>query len=911
MLGGPTSAPVVGLGELGPLLLVADGQRHAVSGPRTAALLAALSLAGPVGSSTEALLEEIWPSPGQPASARQSLANLVSRLRNRYGAGVIESIGYGYRLGPNVTSERAEFLRLLAEATARVEESPAQAHRLATTALGLWRAEAWCGLEVPHGVAADRAHLHERRLDILQVTVDALAAMDRPTEATEFLAELVDARPTIERNWLLLARLESRRGSRPGALTMVRSARRALLASGLDLSDDLERLERHLLVPTVESNGRFPVATTPALGRADELAEIADLLATRCVVTLTGAGGVGKTRLAMELAGTSSLPAVFIDLVPIRDGGLCAATLTAGLGVVMDGLRSPLEGAIRELAVEPRLVVLDNCEHVLEGAAELALQLSAACPESRLLVTSREPLSIDGERVVRVEPLPTDADGPCVALFHRRAREAGVRLEPSESQGVVAKICQALDGLPLAIELAAGRSTILSPSEILESLNNRFDLLRSPKKSGRHSALYDTILWSWQQLGDDDRRAIAQLAAFASPATLESVAEVLAEPFTVVIDRFDRLASKSLVVVTRNRDEVTRVLLLDSIRHFALDQARSSDSFEPLANAHLRWVDRQTSEMVGPHGFEAGHPDDLVGLDSMAAEIRLALDRAAVGGDAGTGLRVCTRIFNWWRGRGAADEGCARLEALDDGAAPAVLRIEAAACGATLARLANRPVADIATLSSRARELLATTPEFDGRARAEIRLIEAEFDDRDPHLPARLLEVVDLARRAGTPEDAIALHLLTAWTLTNDPQAAPARADETLAASERANTACLGHARELQGLAHVATGRPEAAAQYLLQAIQLFEDIGQRFCTLHCAESIAWCCAAGDDVATAKEVLAAAEGVRAVSGRVRAGFEQQAIRGATDLLGDLPPADTKATLDSVVDRARAAIRARQ
>jgi len=908
-LGGPTNAPFVGLCELGPLLLTTDGQRHAVTGQRTAALLAALSMAGPVGLSTEALLEEIWPSPGQPASARQSLANLVARIRHRYGAEVIESIGYGYRLGPRVTSERTEFLRLLGEATACLDGSPTEAHLLANTALGLWRDEAWYALEVPHSALVDRAHLYERRLDVLQVAVDALSTLDRSSEATEFLAELVDARPMLEKNWLAMAQLESNQGSRAGALTTVRRARRALLAAGLDLSDDLERLERHLLGPTIESDGRLSAAMTPVLGRANELAEIADLLVTRSVVTLVGAGGVGKTRLAIELARMhDSRPVVFVDLIPIRDDGLCAAALAAGLGVVMDGLRSPLEGAIHELGLEPRLVVLDNCEHVLQGAAELAARISAACPESRFLVTCREPLSIDGERVVRLEPLPTDADGPCVELFYRRAQEAGVRLEPSESRDVVAKICQTLDGLPLAIELAACRGTILGPSEILESLDNRFDLLRSPKRSGRHSALYDTILSSWQQLGDDDRSAIAQLAVFASPATLESLAEVLAESFPEVIDRFDRLAAKSLVVVTRSSDEITRVRLLDSIRHFALEQAMSSNAFESLAIAHLRWVDRQTMKAVGPHGLDAGYPEDLPGLDSIAPEIRVALDRAAAGGDAEAGLQVCTRIFNWWRGRGAAEEGVARFEALDNGAAPDPLRIEAAACGATLARLANRPLADIAALSSRAHQLLVTNPEFDGRARAEIRLIEAEFDDRNAHLPARLLQVVDLARGAGTTEDAIALHLLTAWTIANDPQSAPVRADETLAASEGANTACLGHAKELQGLAQLAIGRPEAAAQYLFEAIQLFEDIGQRFCTLHCAESIAWWCAASNDAATARELLAATEGVRLVSGRARAGFEQQAIRGATNLLDRIPQADNEATLDSVVNRARTAIR---
>jgi hypothetical protein len=149
---------------------------------------------------------------------------------------------------------------------------------------------------------------------------------------------------------------------------------------------------------------------------------------------------------------------------------------------------------------------------------------------------------------------------------------------------------------------------------------------------------------------------------------------------------------------------------------------------------------------------------------------------------------------------------------------------------------------------------------------------------------------------------------LTVWTIANDPQSAPARADETLAASQRANTACLGHAKELQGLAQLATGRPEAVAQYLFEATQPFEDIGQRFCTLHCTESIAWWCAASNDATTSGELLAAAEGVRLVSGRARAGFEQQAIRGATNLLDGLPQADNETTLDSVVNRARTAIR---
>jgi hypothetical protein len=191
--------------------------------------------------------------------------------------------------------------------------------------------------------------------------------------------------------------------------------------------------------------------------------------------------------------------------------------------------------------------------------------------------------------------------------------------------------------------------------------------------------------------------------------------------------------------------------------------------------------------------------------------------------------------------------------------------------------------------------------------RAEIRLLEAEFDDGDSELPGRLLAAVNAARQVGSDEDAIALHLLTAWTIANDPQRAPERADETFDASETAGEACLGHAMELRGLAQLANGRPANAADHLLDAMNLFEAIGQRFCALHCCESIAWWSAAAGDAATATELLAATEGVRKSADRTRSGFEQQAISGAIDLLGALPEADTEATIESVVERARNAI----
>jgi predicted ATPase len=343
------------------------------------------------------------------------------------------------------------------------------------------------------------------------------------------------------------------------------------------------------------------LARTTFFGRAREKARLAEQVDSVPLVTLTGVGGAGKTRLAAELAAERPGEVTWCELAALRSDDAVAPAVASELG--HDGAESDPATAVAE-ALDGRraLLVLDNCEHVLEGAAELVDRVIQAAPDVHVLATSREPLGVEGEQVITLGPLGPEA----VELFADRARLAVWDFELSDgNEEAVAHIIQRLDGLPLAIELAAARIRSLSPEEIAQHLDHRFELLARPRARGaeRHRTLRATVDWSYRLLEEDERLVFERLSVVASRCDADAARAICGGsgvPPEAVLEVLDRLVERSLVT-TRSEAGVTRYGMLETLREYARDRLRDRGELERMRDLHTDWyallADRQARDV--------------------------------------------------------------------------------------------------------------------------------------------------------------------------------------------------------------------------------------------------------------------------------------------------------------------------
>ena len=342
--------------------------------------------------------------------------------------------------------------------------------------------------------------------------------------------------------------------------------------------------------------GNLPTESGVLLGReVDVEAVFGDLAAAR-VVTLTGVGGIGKTRLALEVGRASQTEwrdgvwFAALDTVDTPDGLLRALL---GLLGIEPRSRPDLASLIEGLRFRESLLILDNCEHLLDPVAEATTAIVSSCPEVRVLATSREPLAVEGERVREVGSLTTDRDGASVALFRVRADEAGALLDADRDLDAIVRICRRLDGIPLAIELAAARARSLRPVEIAERLDDMFRLLAGGRRmrTERHRTLRATLEWSYDLLPEPERAVLDRLSIFAGSFALDA-AEAMATgesaPSDDIVDIVDRLVSRSLLVPVGDVDE-TRFRLLEPIRHLAAEKLASRSESDSARHVHTQW----------------------------------------------------------------------------------------------------------------------------------------------------------------------------------------------------------------------------------------------------------------------------------------------------------------------------------
>ncbi|GGP03996.1 ATP-binding protein [Nonomuraea glycinis] len=378
--------------------------------------------------------------------------------------------------------------------------------------------------------------------------------------------------------------------------------------------------EEEVGAPSGEVAG-LPTARTTFVGRDAELAAIVAAFESARLVTLVGPGGVGKTRLAVASAGSFSCGGAFVDLVPVRDA-FVAEAVAAALGV-SERPQQPLEDAIADRLGRDRvLLVLDNCEHLLDAVAAFVDRLLSRCPGTRALVTSRERLGVPGERVVPVAPLPLSSDA--VRLFRDRATAADPAF--AVDAGEAAEICARLDGLPLAIELAAARSAALGPGGLLAALDDNLRLLAGGRGGDqRHRSLRAVLGWSHDLLEEDERTLFHRLAVFTGGFDLDAVTAVVAGGRAEVADVLGRLTGKSLVAHQR---DAGRWRLLETVRAFAAEHLDDSGERPALQERHLRWA-ATTAEALTRRATSKS-PDDgwRDAFDAVADDLRAALTAA-------------------------------------------------------------------------------------------------------------------------------------------------------------------------------------------------------------------------------------------------------------------------------------------
>ncbi|MFI7109519.1 BTAD domain-containing putative transcriptional regulator [Nonomuraea sp. NPDC050227] len=651
---------MVRFGVLGPLTVRTDGGEEIhVAEPKVRALLAALLAAGGGPVSADRLIDELWGDrPGR--NPLGTLQARVSQLRRALGDPAMVVHGpVGYRLAAH-DCDAVRFRALVGRRGA----APRERARELDQALALWRGAAYADFADEGFARPEITLLTELRLSALEEQAEVRLALGHDVD----LADLVARHPLRERLRASHMKALYRGGRQSEALASYEELRVRLAEElGLDPSPELAALHRAILrhdpslaaPPPAADPGpltNLPAPLTPLVGRDADLAEVVALLADSRLVTLTGPGGVGKTRLALAAARRLAFPegaaeprrggfadGVWLVELAGAGGADVAEAVAAVLGVRDDDsvpLASRLAGV---LAGRSALLVLDNCEHLVEQVAGLVSALLRAAPGLRVLATSQEPLGVSGERVRVVHPL---AEADAVRLFAARAD-----VEPGPT---VAVICRRLDGIPLALELAATRVRALGVQELAARLDDRFRLLSAGMRDApaRQRTLRATIDWSWELLSDEERAVLRRLAAHADGCTLEAAEAVCAEPGVDVLDVLARLVDRSLVAVAPG-PLGPRYRLLESVTAYCLERLREAGEHDLLRERHARYYTdlAARAELRGPRQHEW-----LDRLDAESANLRQALSGPEP-------LRLANALAWYWILRGRLREARRSIEA--------------------------------------------------------------------------------------------------------------------------------------------------------------------------------------------------------------------------------------------------------
>lgn len=659
---------------LGPVQVRRAGAEVDLGGPKQLAVLAALALAGGRACSTAELAAAVW---GQdvPPSAPGTLRAYVSRLRSRLPDDAVDRSAAGWHL--RVRREDVDALWFEDLVAAADAAGPGDQRALLEEALSLWSGAPLSGLDGVPGAVTHR----ERLLDLRAVATERLLALrlaagerrEVVREASALAAEL----PYREGPVTLLATALARSGRHADALAAVTGLRDRLADDlGLDPSPALEDLHRRLLLhdpallggdraaadPDAASRRPLPLPLTSFVGREADLRAVEDALTLSRLVTLVGPGGAGKTRLAVEALRRIDRPGLdgpwVVELGYVTEPSQVVESVAQTLGVTSTG---PLDAAAIADAVSgrPLLLLLDTCEHVVDEVAALVTRLLGACGGMQVLATSREVLGVPGERVLPVSPLPAGrpgAPGDAELLFAERAASVvpGFTLDAATAPAVH-RLVRALDGIPLAVELAAARLALMGLDDLLAMLDDRFAVLEGGSRTAppHQRTLEATVAWSYDLLDEDERALFRATSAFAGPFTLAALRGLADEDrHRSVVGLLASLTAKSMVQVDPASDarESRTYRLLETMRVFGRGRTDAATA-AGLADRHLRWF---ASDAAAAFGALRG-PDALrclTHLDTARPDMRAALRHAVDRGERTAALTLVGGLATWWFHRG-------------------------------------------------------------------------------------------------------------------------------------------------------------------------------------------------------------------------------------------------------------------
>jgi len=881
---------------LGPLEVVDGDSVVPLAGVKQRALLALLLLNANEVVSSDRLVEALW-GEHLPVSGAKALQVRVSQLRKALGVAgsVVVTRAPGYRL--QIEGEQfdlARFERLVAEAD---DAAPTAAAGKLREALTLWRGPPLADLAYEPFAQPAIARLEELRLVAIEKRIDADLALGRHLDLVGELEQLAAAHPLRERVRAQLMLALYRCGRQADALAVYQHARRELVDElGIEPSPSLRELEQAILrqdpslepapaashaLPdqaaevspgVVEPRHNLPSQASSFVGRERELSELRELLARARLLTLVGAGGVGKTRLALQLA-TAVLDGWrdgvwFVDLAPVADATLVDEKVASIFGVLGTPGRSPQESLVMALRPRELVVVLDNCEHLIESAAILADMLVKECPSIAIVATSREPLRIPGEQIYRVSSLslpPLDAQQPqgladseAICLFIDRARRQRPEFAlDSDNWDAVARLCRRLDGIPLAIELAAARLSVLGLDDIEKRLDQRFALLVGGNRTAvpRQQTLQALVDWSYNLLDPGEQEVLQRLSVFAGGFDLDG-AEAVAKrgQSASALDEVVALVDKSLV---QWGDTDNRYRLLETVRDYAATKlrARGETEVKAVRVAHRDYY-LALAEAAAPHLIGHEQAEWLDRLQLELDNLSAAISECATDPDPEPGLRLAHALHYFWEYRQPSLEGahavCAALDR-PDAKAPTLLRGQALVAAADLLAIV---IGDYDAAGDRCREALSiarTLSDERLRALALCRLLAITVSQGNEDTHASLADEAVRAARAVCDPHLTAQILLQSSASSRVPHGERVRAlKEGLALSRQSGDRVLSvRMLDVMGYDALEAGEIGAARALLEEALGLFRDtgdqIGLAFCTcnlgfaeyLDCADTVA------------------------------------------------------------------------